>query len=120
VSPILADSVSYDLALPNKLFEFLHAELPMVVSDCRAMAQFVTEHGLGRVFHAGDPNDLADAVRAVLADPPHPDTTALRREFSWQGQEPHLLAVYDDLVPGLAVPDSAMTPSDLSLTWSRV
>ena len=120
VSPILGDSVSYDESLPNKLFEFLHAGLPMVVSDCRAMAQFVTEHGLGKVFRAGDASDLADALRAVLADPPHPDTTALRREYSWQGQEPHLVSVYDDLVSGLRVPESPMMPKDLLLSWSRV
>lgn len=120
LSPILGDSVSYDMALPNKLFEFLHAGLPMVVSDCRAMAQFVTEHGLGRVFRAGDPSDLADAVRAVLAHPPHPETTALRREFCWQGQEPRLLAVYDELVSGLHTPQPPMTPADLLLSWSRV
>ena len=120
VSPILGDSVSYDEALPNKLFEFLHAGLPMVVSDCRAVAQFVTEHGLGRVFRAGDADDLARALREVLADPPHPDTTALRREFSWQGQEPHLMAVYDELVSGLRMPEEPMVPGDLMLRWSRV
>ena len=119
VSPILGDSVSYDEALPNKLFEFLHAGLPMVVSDCRAMAAFVTEHGLGQVFRAGDPDDLARVLREVVADPPHPDTTALRREYSWQGQEPHLIAVYDELVSGLRIPDAPITPEDLRLSWSR-
>ena len=120
VSPILGDSVSYDEALPNKLFEFLHAGLPMVVSDCRAVAQFVTEHGLGAVFRAGDVDDLARGLRDVLADPPHPDTTDLRREYSWQGQEPHLVAVYDELVSGLRIPDAPITPEDLLLSWVRV
>jgi len=119
VSPILGDSVSYDEALPNKLFEFLHAGLPMVVSDCRAVAQFVTEHGLGAVFRAGDVDDLARGLREVLANPPHPDTTDLRREYSWQGQEPHLIAVYDELVSGLRIPDAPITPEDLRLSWSR-
>ncbi len=119
VSPILGDSVSYDEALPNKLFEFLHAGLPMVVSDCRSMAQFVTEHDLGQVFRAGDAADLARGLREVLANPPRPDTAALRREYSWQGQEPHLVAVYDELLSGLAVPDAPMTPDALSLSWAR-
>jgi glycosyltransferase involved in cell wall biosynthesis len=119
VSPIRGDSVSYDEALPNKLFEFLHAGLPMVVSDCRAMASFVTEHGLGRVFRAGDAKDLAGAARAVLGDPPNTDTSALRRQFSWQGQEPNLLALYDDLVTGLHDLEQPMKPADLLLSWSR-
>jgi glycosyltransferase involved in cell wall biosynthesis len=120
VSPILGDSVSYDEALPNKLFEFLHAGLPMVVSDCRAMAQFVTEHGLGAVFRAGDAEDLARALRTVVADPPRPDTAALRREYCWQGQEPKLVAVYDQLLSGLRVPATTITPEALQLGWSRV
>ena len=120
VSPIVGDSVSYDEALPNKLFEFLHAGLPMVVSDCRAVAQFVTEHGLGAVFRAGDADDLARALRTILADPPRPDTAALRREYCWQGQEPTLVAVYDELLPGLRAPAMAITPEALQLSWSRV
>lgn len=120
VSPIVGDSVSYDEALPNKLFEFLHAGLPMVVSDCRAIAQFVTEHGLGEVFRAGDADDLARGLRAVLASPPGPDTTSLRREYSWQGQERRLVAVYDELVPGLRVSEAPMTPEALLLSWSRI
>jgi hypothetical protein len=59
-------------------------------------------------------------MRAVLADPPGNDTTALRREFSWQGQEPPLLALYEDLVTGLHEPEPSMTPADLLLSWSRV
>jgi hypothetical protein len=59
-------------------------------------------------------------MRKVLANPPRPNTSALRQEYSWQGQEYHLVAVYDELFSVLRVPDSPMTPSDLSLTWSRV
>lgn len=58
---------SHEFALANKLFEYLHAGLPMVVSDCRAQAAFVREHGLGAVHPADDPKALAAAVRDVLA-----------------------------------------------------
>lgn len=118
VSPILGStSISYDLSLPNKLFEFLHAGLPMVVSDCRGAADFVARHQLGRSFHAGDPDDLAAALRAVLADPPRPDTADLRREFSWQTQEPRLVAVYQDIVAGLTVPIAPFPDEDVTPRW---
>jgi glycosyltransferase involved in cell wall biosynthesis len=58
---------SHEFALANKLFEYLHAGLPMVVSDCRAQAAFVREYGLGAVHPADDPKALAAAVRDVLA-----------------------------------------------------
>jgi glycosyltransferase involved in cell wall biosynthesis len=117
VSPIIGDSVSYDMALPNKLFEFLHAGLPMAVSDCRAMADFVRTNGLGTVFRAGDPADLARSVRELLADPPRPDTSVLRATYSWQGQEPALVGAYDELVPGLVVPTQPWSADDLRMDW---
>jgi glycosyltransferase involved in cell wall biosynthesis len=117
VSPILPISASYDLALPNKLFEFLHAGLPIAVSDCKAMAAFVAEHGLGRSFRAGDAADLAASVRAILADPPRPDTSALRREFSWQAQETRLVAAYADLVDGLSAPVEPFPFDEVGLNW---
>jgi glycosyltransferase involved in cell wall biosynthesis len=119
VSPILPVSASYDMALPNKLFEFLHAGLPIVVSDCKAMAAFVTEHGLGRSFHAGDAADLANALRATLEDPPLPDTAVLRREFSWQAQESRLVAAYDGLAEGLVVPSDPFPVDEIALDWQR-
>jgi glycosyltransferase involved in cell wall biosynthesis len=117
VSPILPVSASYDMALPNKLFEFLHAGLPIAVSDCKAMAAFVAEHGLGRSFRAGDAADLAASVRAILADPPRPDTSALRREFSWQAQETRLVAAYADLVDGLSAPVEPFPFDEVGLNW---
>jgi len=117
VSPILPISSSYDMALPNKLFEFVHAGLPIVVSDCKAMAAFVAEHGLGRSFHAGDAVDLARAIEAVLADSARPDTSALRREFSWQTQEARLIAAYDGLTTGLVVPSEPFSTDEVSLEW---
>jgi glycosyltransferase involved in cell wall biosynthesis len=117
VNSLLADSMSHDMALPNKLFEFLHAGVPMAVSDCRAMAEFVQGNGLGTVFRAGDAPDFARAARELLAEPPRPDTAMLRATYSWQGQEPSLVGVYDELLGGLSVPKRAWSPDDLHLDW---
>jgi len=60
---------SHEMALANKLFEYLHAGVPAVVSDCRAQADFVREHRIGEIHIAGDAASLAEAVRRVLANP---------------------------------------------------
>lgn len=92
---------SHEVALANKLFEYLHAGVPSVVSDCEAQAAFVREHGVGVVHRAGDPADLARAVREALAR--HDELVAassdpeLRRRYTWEGQEQVLVGVYRDL-----------------------
>ena len=57
----------HEFSLPNKLFEYLHAGLPLAVSDCRALAQFVRDNEVGDVFVAEDPAACATALRDVLA-----------------------------------------------------
>ncbi|HZT45916.1 MAG TPA: glycosyltransferase family 4 protein [Gaiellaceae bacterium] len=94
-------SAGKDLVLGNKLFEYLHAGLPMVVSDCTAQAEFVRRYGLGESAPTDDPEAWAEAIRRVLEMPRYSDRTeeweALKREWSWERQEQALLGVYREL-----------------------
>lgn len=94
---------SHEFALPNKLFEYLHAGLPLVVSDCRAQAEFVREKGVGAVFEAEDVSACADAVRAVLGrrDELHRrivEDDTLLEPYSWERQAAALRGLYRDLL----------------------
>jgi hypothetical protein len=46
------------------------------------------------------------------------DTAALREEFSWQGQEPALVAAYATLVDGLAVSERPWQPSEAEVSFA--
>jgi glycosyltransferase involved in cell wall biosynthesis len=102
VHPLPGGIPNHDMALPNKLFEYLQAGLPLVVSDAKALAQFVTSNGVGGSFRTGDAADLAATLRGVLADRErYVDAVRSQRDrdiASWQGQEPALLGVYSRLL----------------------
>jgi glycosyltransferase involved in cell wall biosynthesis len=93
-----------DIALPNKLFEYLHAGLPMVVSDSPAMAGFVRRHGLGEVAPVADAPAWAEAIERALAPPYYRDRVsqweALKEEWCWERQEETLIAVYREVLAG--------------------
>lgn len=93
---------SHEVTLPNKLFEYLYAGLPLVVSDLTAQAALVRENGVGEVFAVENPADMARAVSAVLDDL---DTyrkavhdPAFRERYSWARQEESLRALYQELL----------------------
>jgi glycosyltransferase involved in cell wall biosynthesis len=51
--------LSYELSLPNKLFEYLLAGVPVLASDLPVLGGFVTEHGVGLVAEPDDPDEVA-------------------------------------------------------------
>jgi glycosyltransferase involved in cell wall biosynthesis len=92
---------NHDAALPNKLFEYLHARLPVVLSDCAAMTSFLDEHPVGRRFIAGNPDSLAEAISSVLESPgPYRAaiTDDLIAKYSWNAQTSALRELYAGLV----------------------
>lgn len=98
VHPLPGGSPNHDRTLPNKLFEYLHAELPLASSDARTMAAFVREHGMGVVFRSNDARDMAEKMTQLLADPtPQEHLHALAEEFSWQSNEQGIIDAFSRL-----------------------
>jgi len=92
---------NHRLALPNKLFEYIAAGLPVVVSDLPEAARVVRQRGIGRCAAPGDPAGVAAALRETLS---RQDDEALRRrladaaaELSWQREKRRLLDLYEGL-----------------------
>lgn len=61
---------SFTLAMPNKVFEYLHAGLPVLAADFPEVRGVVEAHGVGLLFNSTDPAAIAEAM-SRLADEPH-------------------------------------------------
>lgn len=61
LSPLVRN-VHHDTTHANKLFQFMHGGLPLIVSDCTAQASLVTSTSTGLVHPAGDAHALAQAA----------------------------------------------------------
>jgi glycosyltransferase involved in cell wall biosynthesis len=58
---------NHRLALPNKVFEYLAAEVPVVVNDLPELRRLVSDYGIGWTALAADPHQLAHTLRTALA-----------------------------------------------------
>jgi glycosyltransferase involved in cell wall biosynthesis len=95
--------LSYYYSLPTKLFECIHAGLPVIVSDFPEMARVVREYDIGLACDPADPAAIADAVRELFSDPVHyeqmrQNTRAAAREFSWESEGGKLVKIYQGLM----------------------
>lgn len=97
VHPLVSGYINHEIALPNKLFEYLHAGLPLVVSDCRAMASFVREAGVGEVFTSGSATELAAAVERVAGDLDGYRSRIDVSRYGWEAQERAIIDCYREV-----------------------
>lgn len=101
VIPIPNVCRSYDLALPNKLFDSVMAGVPVGVGRLEHMRRFVIEHELGSVFDETDPGSMAAAIDQLITSPrrglSRDRLDALQRQVAWERQEEELLSVYTRL-----------------------
>jgi glycosyltransferase involved in cell wall biosynthesis len=57
---------AWNTTIPNKLFDYMAAELPVITSDAVPFARIVQETGAGVVFKSRDPESLAAAIRTLF------------------------------------------------------
>jgi glycosyltransferase involved in cell wall biosynthesis len=89
---------SYRLTLPNKLFEYLAAGIPVLSSDVPVSARFVAEHGIGEVVGADDVPGIARALERLGANGGgarfHGPIGDARATLTWAREKEVLLRTY--------------------------
>jgi len=108
VSPIVSGPINHETTLPNKIFEYMHARLPIVISDCKAMSEFVEALGIGEVFVSEDVDSLTKTLTRVLGNLDHyrsvyRDHPELFERYSWRTERRKMFGVYQDLLGKEAV-----------------
>lgn len=91
-------SLSHRLSLPNKLFEYLAAGLPVVATDLPVMGPVVRDEGLGEVVPPGDVAAIAEAMVRLATPERNADARERVHEFrkrvSWDRERRILEDVY--------------------------
>lgn len=89
---------SYELTLPNKLFEYAAAGLPVLGSDLPVIAGVVRKGGLGEVVAPGDPRAIAAALVRLTEAEGNAAARERVRSFAlretWAAEGPRLAAAY--------------------------
>lgn len=90
--------LSYELTLPNKLYEYVHAGLPVLSGRSPVLAKAVRDHGVGIVVDEQDPGAVADGMRALLDEDLQracgAAARAASRAVTWPEEQERLRAVY--------------------------
>jgi glycosyltransferase involved in cell wall biosynthesis len=93
-------NINYRFSLPNKLFDYIHAGLPVLASGVTEVKAIVERYALGLTISSHDPRHIAERMSQMLDDEKQSavwKANALRasRELCWQEEEKKLLALFN-------------------------
>ena len=103
VSPYVPVGLNNRYSLPNKLFHYMAAGIPVVASDFRQVREIVEGTGCGVVVDTTRPAAVARAIARILADPHEAAAMgargreAVRDRYNWSRSADALRAVYDSI-----------------------
>lgn len=91
-------NLNYRFSLPNKLFDYLNAGIPVLATDLPEVAGIVRKYDAGIVIPAPDPAVIAREVKAFFADEGHvrrarANATFAARELDGEVEMQKLIAV---------------------------
>jgi glycosyltransferase involved in cell wall biosynthesis len=69
VSPIVPSCLNYRYSLPNKLFQYMAASIPVVASDFPQVRDVVEGAACGVLVDMRRPAEIAGAINQILGDP---------------------------------------------------
>ena len=95
--------LSYYYCLPNKLFEYLMAGLPIIISNFPEMERVVRkEHNCGLTVDPSSPEEIASKIDELinnrnLFEKFKANTRLAAQKYNWENQEKILRKVYEEL-----------------------
>jgi glycosyltransferase involved in cell wall biosynthesis len=91
-------SLNYAFSLPNKIFDYIHAGIPVLASDLVEIRKIVTDYNVGILLESVDPACIRSAIESMRNDPDFPNSfipylSKAKSELTWE-KEAQLLASF--------------------------
>lgn len=100
--------LNYTLSLPNKVFDYIHAEIPVVVSPLPELVKLVSKYEVGLVAEAVTPQALAVAMRQMMQSARtaewRENCRKAKSELNWQVESNAIRALVVQAIPSFSKP----------------
>lgn len=92
-------NINYKYSLPNKLFDYIHAGVPVLSSDLVEIKKIVDEYAIGYSISSHNPKHIAEKINSILLDENKlqlwkKNTKIASEKLNWELEEQALIEVY--------------------------
>ena len=95
--------LNYRYSLPNKLFDYIHAGIPVLVSGMPEMLKLVDGRQIGQIISDRSPEKLAEQIREMLSNDElvkmwRENAVATAKEFNWCKEKKKVIEIYEEFL----------------------
>ena len=93
--------LAYRYALPNKIFDYIQAEIPILVSDLPELRSVVNTYNIGEVLISRDPKSVALQMTNMINHSKtklFPEIPLAKQKFCWQFEEEKLFSLFQKII----------------------
>ncbi|PQB07897.1 hypothetical protein BST83_12610 [Polaribacter filamentus] len=89
--------LNYRYALPNKIFDYIQAEIPILVSNLPEMKQIVIKYKVGEIIKLRTPQALAYQIQTMLKNEYSESILKAKQELTWDHEKITLQNIFKNL-----------------------
>lgn len=96
--------LNYRYTLPNKLFDYIQAQVPVLVTNLPEMAKIVNTYKVGEITDSLDPEFLSEKIRDALFSPDKrkiwmENLPVATKELVWENEEKVIQEIFNYFLP---------------------
>lgn len=89
--------LNYRYALPNKIFDYLHANVPVIVSDLPEMRGLIKRYSIGEILTERTPKTLAKTIISMTNNSYEKELKTAKKELNWSKEKEKLISIFSKL-----------------------
>ena len=89
--------LNYRYALPNKIFDYLHANVPVIVADLPEMRSLIKKHLIGEILTERTHKILAKTIINMTSISYEKELKTAKKELNWSKEKEKLISIFSKL-----------------------
>ncbi len=95
-------NLNYEYSLPNKVFDYIQARVPLLVSNRKIVAELVNTNTIGKVTTTHNPKELALIISEIFKKQDQyniwkENLVLAANKYNWESESKKLQEIYSDL-----------------------
>lgn len=93
--------LNYYYALPNKIFDYIQAEIPIICSNFPEMKKIIKKYNVGKTINTKSPKEIATQIHNFLETKSTEKLTKnlkiAKKELCWQNEEQKIIEIFNKI-----------------------